>query len=108
MLMAVSRRITRVLIFVGAIAAVVLVTLVFRTIEAANQTAVGFAYLIVILVIAASWGLAESVVASITATICFSYYFLPPVGTWSITGSENWVALFAFLISALIASQLSD
>src|SRR5262249_42242324 len=69
---------------------------------------VGFAYLITILLIAASWGITESVFASVVATFCFNYYFLPPVGTWRISDSENWIALFAFLISSLIASDLSN
>src|SRR5215471_2716136 len=73
-----------------------------------NATTVGFAYLIAILLIAASWGIAESVLASVAATICFNYFFLPPVGTWAISDPENWVALFAFLISSLIASDLSN
>ena len=33
---------------------------------------------------------------------------MPPVGAWTIADPENWIALFAFLASALIASQLSD
>ena len=94
--------------FAAALAAVLLVTFAFRAIAIVNATTVGFAYLITVLLVAASWGLAESVVASVTATICFSYFFLPPVGTWTIADPENWVALFAFLISSLIASQLSD
>src|SRR5262245_17761945 len=94
--------------FAAAIVAILLVTVVFRAIAVANATTVGFAYLVVILLIAAGWGLFESVVASIVATICFTYFFLPPFETFTITGQENWIALFAFLISALIASQLSD
>jgi two-component system sensor histidine kinase KdpD len=105
MLRAVSNKPTRV---AGAIGAVLLVTLVFRAIAVANATTVGFAYLIAILLVAAAWGLSESVAASIAATVCFSYFFLPPVGTFAIADPENWIALFTFLISALIASQLSD
>ena len=73
-----------------------------------NATTVGFAYLITILLLAASWGLGASVVASILATVCFNYFFLPPIGKWAIADPENWVALFTFLISSLIASELSD
>jgi two-component system sensor histidine kinase KdpD len=102
------QRISRKLSLAAAIAAVVVVTVVFKEIAVVNATTVGFAYLITILLIAASWGLAESVLASIIATICFNYFFLPPVGTWRISDPENWVALFAFLISSLIASNLSN
>lgn len=91
----------------AALGAVFLVTLIFREIAAVNATTVGFVYLMSILLIAAWSGIVESVVASVAATICFNYFFLPPVGTWAISDPENWVALFAFLFSALIASELS-
>lgn len=91
----------------AALGAVLLVTVVFKEIAGVNATTVGFAYLITILLIAAWSGMVESIVASIAATFCFNYFFLPPVGAWTISDPENWVALFAFLFSALIASELS-
>jgi two-component system sensor histidine kinase KdpD len=104
----VSVKISRKVSFAATVAAVFLVTFVFRMVAIVNATTVGFAYLITILLIAASWGIAESVLASFVATVCFNYFFLPPVGTWAIAGPENWIALFTFLISALIASDLSN
>jgi len=71
------------------LAAVLLVTVVFRASAVINATTVGFAYLITVLLVAASWGFAESVVASFAATVCFSYFFLPPVGTLAIADPEN-------------------
>ena len=38
--------------------------------------------------------------------LAFNYFFLPPVGTFTIADPQNWVALFAFLAASLIASQL--
>jgi two-component system, OmpR family, sensor histidine kinase KdpD len=40
--------------------------------------------------------------------LCFNFYFLPPFGKFSIADPQNWVALFAFLATALVASHLSD
>ena len=37
----------------------------------------------------------------------FNYFFLPPVGTFTIADPQNWVALFAFLAVSLVASNLS-
>jgi two-component system sensor histidine kinase KdpD len=37
----------------------------------------------------------------------FNYWFLPPVGTLTIQDPQNWVALLAFLVTAVTASQLS-
>jgi two-component system sensor histidine kinase KdpD len=109
-----QKRISHKLSIAAAIGSVVLITFVFRLIATANAisivnaTTVGFTYLIVILLVAASWGITESILASIVATIFFNYYFLPPIGAWAISDPENWVAMFSFLITSLIASELSD
>ncbi len=103
-----AQRLSRKISLLAAFAAVLGVTVVFKDVIFVNATTVGFAYLITVLLIAASWGIAESVFASVVATFCLNYYFLPPVGTWRISEPENWIALFAFLISSLIASDLSN
>src|SRR4029077_20769370 len=36
-----------------------------------------------------------------------NYFFLPPVGTFTVTDPQNWVALFAFLVTSITGSQLS-
>jgi two-component system sensor histidine kinase KdpD len=100
-------RISRAISLSAALMAVFAVTVIFKSVTAVNATTVGFGYLITILLIAASFGIAESVLASIAATFCFNYFFLPPLGTWFISDPENWIALFAFLITSLIASELS-
>ncbi len=48
-----------------------------------------------------------AVVVSIAATLCYNFFFLPPLGTWTITEPQNWIALLAFLITSVIASRLS-
>ena len=74
----------------------------------ANATTAGFVFLVGILVIAATWGLIEALVASGAAMLCFNYFFLPPVGRLAIADPQNWAALLTFLATALIASHLSD
>jgi two-component system sensor histidine kinase KdpD len=72
-----------------------------------NSTTVALAFLLVILAVA-TWGsLAEAVLASFAAMLSFNYFFLPPVGTFTITDPQNWVALTAFLVTAVTASNLS-
>src|SRR5689334_834696 len=39
--------------------------------------------------------------------LCFNFFFLPPVGTFTIADPQNWVALIAFLVTAIVVSQLS-
>jgi two-component system sensor histidine kinase KdpD len=72
-----------------------------------NTTTVALTYLIMVLIVAALWGFVESIVASVFAVLCFNFFFLPPILTFTIADPQNWVALFAFLTTAIVASQLS-
>src|SRR5438874_7160021 len=72
-----------------------------------NATTQGFAYLLLVLIIASVWGFFEASLTSIAATLTFNYFFLPPVGRFTIADPQNWVALFSLLTTALIASRLS-
>jgi two-component system, OmpR family, sensor histidine kinase KdpD len=91
----------------AALAVIAAITfLLFRVVKI-NATTVGFAYLVAILIIATVWGLLEATVASVLAVLCFNYFFFPPVGSFTIADPQNWVALLAFLVTSIIASQLS-
>jgi two-component system, OmpR family, sensor histidine kinase KdpD len=97
----ISLRASMGLIAVGAI------TMVFNRVIPVNATTVGFIYLVMILVVATAWGFIESLVASVAAMLSLNYFFLPPVGQFTIADPQNWVALFAFLATSLVASRLS-
>jgi two-component system sensor histidine kinase KdpD len=90
-----------------ALTGAVIVTFVAHSAVRVNATTVGFAYLLWILVIASVWGFFEAAAVSVVATLFFNFYFLPPVGTLTIADPQNWVALFSFLATSLIASRLS-
>jgi two-component system sensor histidine kinase KdpD len=72
-----------------------------------NQTTTGFAYLLTILFIARGWGFSQTVVTSIVAMLCYNFFSLPPVGRFTIKDPQNWVALGAFLVTGIVAGQLS-
>lgn len=72
----------------------------------ANATTVGFAYIVTILGIVIATNLATALVSSVAATICFNYFFLPPVRTFTIQDPSNWVALAAFFCTSVIVSRL--
>src|SRR6202040_2269003 len=79
----------------------------YRHILHVNQTTVALSFLLAILAVSAVWGMAVSVAMSLAAVVAFNYFFLPPVGTLTIADPQNWVALFAFLVSSIMGSQLS-
>ena len=90
-----------------SLAGVAIVTYVAHFVIPRNLTTVGFAYLLLVLLIASTWGLVEATLASLAATLTFNFFFLPPVGRFTIADPQNWVALFGFLVTALITSRLS-
>jgi len=97
----------RALRLVACSTAVAAVTLVAFRVIPVNATTVGFAYLLFVLVIASTWGFLEASFSSVLATLTFNFFFLPPIGTFTIADPQNWVALFSFLTTSLIASRLS-
>jgi PAS domain S-box-containing protein len=88
---------------------VAVVTAVLAPLHATlSTTTVALAYLLVVLFVATVWGQTPAMVASVLAVLCFNFLFLPPIYTFTIADPENWVALTAFLITALTAGQLSE
>jgi two-component system sensor histidine kinase KdpD len=73
-----------------------------------NPTTVALMFLIGVLLASAYWGLRYAIVLALCATAAFNFFFLPPIGTFTIADPQNWVALIAFLITALVASNLSE
>ncbi|MGH9522491.1 MAG: sensor histidine kinase [Terriglobales bacterium] len=97
----------RIVQFAACAIAVAAVTEIYTHIRV-NPTTVALSFLVLVLVTAAFWGFKYSVFTSLIATACFNFFFLPPVHTWTIAETQNWVALGVFLITGMIASQLSD
>lgn len=91
----------------GSVACVGLITWIYFRLLPANSTTVALTYFLAILIIAANWGLAEAVIASVGAMLSFNFFFLPPIGTFVIADPQNWIALTVFLLTSVIASHLS-
>jgi K+-sensing histidine kinase KdpD len=97
-----SRYATALLLQAGAIAGL---TLVRHTI---NLTAIA-ALLLVALISIATWaGRGPALLASIMAAISLNYFFIPPLHTFHIRESQDWIAFGAFVVSALTVGQLSS
>jgi two-component system sensor histidine kinase KdpD len=73
----------------------------------ANSTTIALTFLLATLGVATAWGLLEAIVASFAGVLCFNFFFLPPLFTLYLADTRNWVALFAFLVTAVVASHLS-
>ena len=93
--------------YVYVIAAIAVITAIDVRLHF-NHTSVALTYLILVLLTSAYWGLRYAVVIAVTATAAFDFFFLPPIGTLAITDPQNWLALFTFLVTALLASNLGE
>src|ERR1700677_290201 len=92
---------------VSTVTAAVIVAVYFRWLHV-NETTVAMTFLVGILLVAANWGLRHSIYLSILSAAVFNFFFLPPVLTFTIGDSRNWVALLAFLVTSIVASQLAE
>jgi two-component system, OmpR family, sensor histidine kinase KdpD len=84
------------------------VVLIYTHLIHVNPTTVALTFLVSVLIVSALWGLRYALFTAVVAAAAFNYYFLPPTGTFTIADTQNWVALFALLTTAVIASELSD
>lgn len=94
--------------YTAAVAGIALVTATLRLYsESINSTTVALAMLLVVLFVAAQWGARPAIVGSVLGVFCFNFFFLDPLHTLTIADPDNWVALIAFLITAVTAGGLS-
>jgi two-component system, OmpR family, sensor histidine kinase KdpD len=94
----------------GCIAIVGVVTWVGFAVFHVNSLIAAFAHVLVVLIVAARWGLPESLVTSVAAMLFLDYFFLPPVLSLTISDiadPQNWASLCAFMVTAVTASKLS-
>jgi two-component system sensor histidine kinase KdpD len=68
---------------------------------------ISLVYLLLILLLATTRGRFAAVVAAVVAFLAFDFFLVPPLYTFVISRWEEWIALFVFLVTALITSQLT-
>jgi two-component system sensor histidine kinase KdpD len=103
-----TSRVTELWALLGAWSAVALLTAAYVSWpRVTNPTIVALSFLLVVLIVAAVSTLWVAVATSVLAFVCFNFFFLPPVGTFTIADPENLVALFSLLAVSIIASHLS-
>jgi two-component system sensor histidine kinase KdpD len=73
-----------------------------------NSAPIGFLFLLVVVSEAILCGFWQATVVSILACACLDYFFYPPTLTFNIGDAQDWVALGAFELSALVVSRVSS
>ena len=69
---------------------------------------ISIAYLLVILALASARSLYAAVLASVVSFFSFDFFLVPPYFTFTIDRFEEWLALFVFLVTAILTSQLAS
>ena len=73
-----------------------------------SSSALGFLFLITVVSEAILGGFWQATAVSVLACLCLDYFFYPPILTFNIDDPQDWVALGAFEISAVIVSRVSS
>jgi two-component system, OmpR family, sensor histidine kinase KdpD len=95
-------------VLAAALAAIALVVLAYvRWLHVTNATTVALSLLLIVLLVASTARFWVAAMTSAAAMLAVNFFFLPPVGTFTIADPHNWVALFTFLAVSLVASNLS-
>jgi two-component system sensor histidine kinase KdpD len=74
----------------------------------ANSTTAGMVFLVLVVWWATQAGAVLSIYIAALCAVSFDYFFLPPVHTFRLTGSQAWVAMISFALSCVVVSRLSE
>ena len=68
---------------------------------------IALVFLSAIVCVAVTFGLLPSLLAVVTATLCYNFFFLPPLYTFTIADPANVATLFFFTLVAVLVSNLA-
>jgi len=71
-----------------------------------NLSAIGFAYLLVLLAQSLTGDFISSIIVAFLAVGCLDYFFIPPVFSFTVSAPIDALALVTFLTTALIVTRL--
>jgi two-component system sensor histidine kinase KdpD len=93
----------------SALAAVALCTLVVYPLkQVAPAVSLGVVYLLAVLVVSLAWGAWLGALTALLSAAAFNFFHLPPVGRFTVKDPDNWVALAAFLVVAVLMSSVAE
>ncbi|MBV8935912.1 MAG: sensor histidine kinase KdpD [Alphaproteobacteria bacterium] len=68
---------------------------------------ISLVFLTAVLASAIAWGLWPSMFTAVVSMLAYNFFFLPPIYTFTIADPENVLALFFFLVVAVIVSNVT-
>ncbi|GAA3031694.1 hypothetical protein GCM10020000_05800 [Streptomyces olivoverticillatus] len=89
----------------------VLLTLLLRAVSGPldlNLTGQTLLFLLAVVAVACVGGVVSALLASVTASLLLNYYFIPPVGRFTIAEANNILALLVFAVVAVTVAAVVD
>ena len=68
---------------------------------------VDLVFLTAVVGVAVRYGLWPSIFASVAASLCYNFFFLPPIYTFTIADPTNVAAFFFFIVIAIVVSNVA-
>ncbi len=93
-------------VVVGSVAACT--AAVYPLAQVAPVVSLSIVYLPAVLLVSAYWGLAFGLSTALLSAAAFNFFHIPPVGTFTIADSRNWVSLGAFTVVAVAVSAIAE
>jgi two-component system sensor histidine kinase KdpD len=98
----------RLLPYIGSTAAVALALGIGSLIERfIGLQSISLVFLMAVLASTIAWGIWPALFACLLSVLAYNFFFLPPIYTFTIADPENVVALFFFLLVAIVVSNLT-
>lgn len=82
--------------------------LIYPLKQAAPVVSLGVVYMLAVVIASVTWGVWLGVATSLLSALAFNYFHLPPVGRFTIRDADNWVALVAFVVVAVLSSSVAE
>ena len=78
---------------VAALGVAATTALIFPLRTAAPAVSLGVVYMLVVLVVSTFWGFWLGLATSVASALAFNWFHIPPTGRFTVSNTENWVAL---------------
>jgi len=94
-------------VVVGLAGVAVITELLSPLSESVNVVSLSVCCQLLVLAVSGGFGAVAGLVTSLASVAAFNWFFLPPVHTFTISDTRNWVSLAVFAATALITAQLA-
>jgi K+-sensing histidine kinase KdpD len=95
-------------VLIASLSSLAAATSALRLVPGISATTISLAFLLLVLATATVGRLWLAIVVSVAAMLTLNFFFLPPVGTFTIADPQNWIALFAVAIAIERAQFLAE